>query len=241
MPNPVVLREPELSPAARRVLAALLFSLGLHAGIIGLIQLAPVSVATKPPAVMQVQLPQPAVFAKPISPNQLQAHTPVMTTTIKSDLSVKTPQPVKAVVIPPSAEPARPASVVNKHEESLQDVPGALPAAKSDLPVIDVPIMVDNTYYTAKEVDVHPHALQAVLPVYPQAANDGNIEGWVLLKIKLDVTGKVEDVKVSDANPAGVFDQSALDAFAKASFAPAQKAGRAVKSLVEIKVWFNLN
>ena len=240
MPNPVVLREPELSPAARRVLAALLFSLGLHAGIIGLIQLAPVSVAAKPSAVLQVQLAPRALSAKPL-PHQRPVHMAVMATTVKSDLSVKTPQPVKAVVVPPSSERIRPAVSVSKHEESISDIPGAQPAAKPDLPAIAMPLMVDNTYYTAKEVDVHPHALQAVVPVYPQAANDANIEGWVLLKIKLDDTGKVEDVKVSDANPVGVFDQSALDAFANANFAPAQKDGRAVKSLVEIKVWFNLN
>jgi protein TonB len=45
---------------------------------------------------------------------------------------------------------------------------------------------------------------------------------------------------VSDASPPAVFDQSALDAFRKARFAPAQKAGRAVKSLVVIKVRYEL-
>jgi len=116
-----------------------------------------------------------------------------------------------------------------------------IPSSQANLPTVSVPLLVDNTYYTAKEVDVHPRALQTIQPAYPEAAAAQNIQGWVLLKLKLDESGKVEEVKVADASPPGVFDQTTLDAFAKAHFAPAQKAGRAVKALVEIKVWFNLN
>ena len=61
------------------------------------------------------------------------------------------------------------------------------------------------------------------------------------VSFRIDETGKVEDVKVVDAAPAGVFDESAMDAFKQGKFAPAQKSGRAVKSLMEIKVWFKLD
>jgi protein TonB len=45
---------------------------------------------------------------------------------------------------------------------------------------------------------------------------------------------------VEEANPPGLFDQSALDAFRNARFTPAQRHGRAVKSLVRIKVNYDL-
>ena len=105
---------------------------------------------------------------------------------------------------------------------------------------MNVPLLVDPTFYTAKEVDVHPRALIQIDPVYPLDATRRGIAGSVTLTLKLDETGAVQDVQVSDASPPGVFDQSALDAFHKARFAPAQKAGRAVKSLVVIKVRYEL-
>ncbi|MDR3393214.1 MAG: TonB family protein [Sulfuriferula sp.] len=240
MSHPVELREPELSPAARRVLAALLFSIGLHAAIIGLVRLTPVRPSV--PSVLQVQLPLPQA-AKP-APVQ-----PVATGVAVKAVSTISPQPIQSRPLPavapapvPPLPAVHPVTAVPEPRPVAQTHPGALTTpTKADLPTVNVPLLVDNTYYTAKEVDVHPRALRAIVPVYPQAAADKNIEGWVLLEIRLDDTGKVEDVKVGDASPPGVFDQAAVDAFLKAGFIPAQKAGRPVKSLVEIKVWFNLD
>jgi periplasmic protein TonB len=243
MSHPVELSEPELSPAARRVLAALLFSIGLHAAIIGLLRLAPAPAKPNVPGVLQVQLPQ---AVKPVQPSPAQA--------MASDVAAISPPPVSRQPIPPPSLaavapgpvtplPATPsAPVVPEPQPAITTHAGSVTSpVKADLPTVNVPLLVDNTYYTAKEVDVHPRALRAIVPVYPQAAADKNIEGWVLLKIRLDDTGKVEEVKVGDASPPGVFDQAAVDAFTKAGFMPAQKSGRPVKSLVEIKVWFNLD
>jgi protein TonB len=76
--------------------------------------------------------------------------------------------------------------------------------------------------------------------VYPPDATRRGVSGSVTLTLKLDETGAVQGVEVTDATPPGVFDQSALDAFKQARFAPAQKDGRAVKSLVVIKVKYAL-
>ena len=237
MPHPVELRESALSPAARRVLAALLFSLGLHAAIIGLVRLAsPMPVVPNLPSILQVELPQRPQPVVPTPPKPVVGDTAVMTAITPSAL------PIKMLPARPDAPvmPAQPAVSAPEPVSPIAAQP-LTPPAKSGLPTVNVPLLVDNTYYTAKEVDVHPRTLRPITPVYPTAAADSNIQGWVLLKIKLSDTGKVEEVTVGDASPPGVFDQAAVEAFTKAGFAPAQKAGRAVKALVEIKVWFKLN
>jgi len=119
--------------------------------------------------------------------------------------------------------------------------PNPAPQPISALPAVNVPLLVDPTYYTAKQLDVQPRALAAINPVYPPDAVARGTAGWVVLKLKLDEGGSVQDVEVSDASPPGIFDQSALDAFRNAHFAPAQKDGRAVKSLVQIKVRYELD
>jgi protein TonB len=226
------LQEPELSPAARRVLGALLLSLGLHAAIIGLVRIAPATVSVGAPAVMQVQ------FSKivPVGKSHAVALTnalsqPVMQATAPSLTSVP-------IALPSPQMTATP--VVATDKQAVTPAAEIAPPNLEKLPQIDLPVNVDMTYYTAKEVDVHPRALATIQPVYPMAAAANNQQGWVVLHIKLDETGKVEEVKVADATPAGVFDEAALEAFRQGKFSPAQKSGRTVKSLMEIKVWFKL-
>jgi protein TonB len=235
MPRSLTIQEPELSPAARRVLAALLFSLGVHGAIIGLVQIAPASkVSVQKQQVMQVQL-SPAVTSSPAQTVDAQAIVvPIMHALAQSATSVPlvdTPAPASTLSVTP---PAITAATVTTSAVN------PTPISVSKLPQLDLPLSVDSTYYTAKEVDVHPRALNVIQPVYPEAAASNNQQGWVILRIKLDEMGRVENVKVADAHPAGVFDESALTAFKQGQFAPAQKSGRAVKSLVEIKVWFKL-
>ena len=237
MSRTLSIQEPELSPGARRVLSALLFSIGLHGAIIGLVRSAPVQVTAAAPVLMQVRLAHTTaattVAAQPVVPTTLPipASVPVMTALVSSVTSVPSPTFVPQTVAPAVAAQA-----------ATQAGSAVSVAAPSQQPLsqINIPLSVDNTYYTSQEVDVHPRALEAIRPIYPEPATASALQGWVVLRIKLDETGKVDSVKVADASPAGVFDQSALDAFKQGKFAPAQKSGRAVKSLVEIKVWFKL-
>lgn len=231
MSRTLPIQEPELSPGARRVLAALLFSIGLHGAIIGLVRSAPVQVTTAAPVLMQVRLVQTTVAttAQPVVATALPM--PVMTALVSSVTSVPNP--------PFVSQTAAPAVAAQAPSEAVSAATVA-PPSQQTLSQINIPLYVDNTYYTAQEVDVHPRALEAIQPIYPEPATASDIQGWVVLRIKLDETGKIVSVKVADASPAGVFDQSALDAFKQGKFAPAQKLGRAVKSLVEIKIWFKL-
>ncbi|MHB8849350.1 MAG: energy transducer TonB, partial [Burkholderiales bacterium] len=105
---------------------------------------------------------------------------------------------------------------------------------------VEVPVLADDTYYPTRELDVLPRPLIKVNPLYPVQAVRDNLQGWVILKMKIDYLGRVQLIEVRAADPPGVFDQAALDAFRQVKFAPAQKAGQAVNSLIEIKVRFQM-
>lgn len=162
------------------------------------------------------------------------------------------PAGVSALV---TASPPEPESLVVQAEEAplpppdhLAELPAtATPPASAaatednaNLPSIEVPLIEDPKYYPALEVDVHPAALQAILPVYPEDAARANMTGNVVLVLLLDESGKVRELSVEEANPSGVFEQSALDAFRNARFSPAQRNGRVVKSRMHIKVSYEL-
>ena len=237
MPRPADLQEPELSPAMQRVVAAMSISIAAHLALIGLLRVNPVAapVAAAIPVIearLQPAVPPPV----PVPPIAEPAAVPEI------------PPPEPAPEAPPKPVPPAPAASAPQPVQAAPVSPPVVPSAPnpapqriSALPAVNVPLLVDPTYYTAKQLDVQPRALAAINPVYPPDAVARGTAGWVVLKLKLDESGNVQDVEVSDASPPGIFDQSALDAFRNAHFAPAQKDGRAVKSLVQIKVRYELD
>ena len=237
MPRPADLQEPELSPAMQRVVAAMSISIAAHLALIGLLRVNPVAApvaATIP--VIEARL-QPAAPPPIPAPSQM---------AVPATAPETAPEP--APVAPPKPAPPAPEERASPTATAAPDAPPVVPTTpnpapqpSSALPAVTVPLLVDPTYYTAKQLDVQPRALAAINPVYPPDAVTRGTAGWVVLKLKLDESGNVQDVEVSDASPPGIFDQSARDAFHNARFAPAQKDGRAVKSLVQIKVRYELD
>lgn len=138
----------------------------------------------------------------------------------------KTPEPVRdQKEVPPLAMPASP----------------AVEQSSPLLPALEVPLLEDPTWYPAKQLDVHPAALYPIKPDYPEKGAEQGVEGKVVLLLLIDEAGAVKEVTVMEANPEGIFEESALAAFSNARFAPAQKNGRAVKSRVLIRVSYELN
>lgn len=130
-------------------------------------------------------------------------------------------QPVEGEV---ALQPAKPASI-----------------AASPLPALEMPLIEDPTWYPAKQVDAHPVALNPIKPVYPEKGVELGVDGKVLLLLLIDEAGVVKEVSVAEADPEGIFEESALAAFRNARFTPAQKNGRAVKSRVLIRVSYESN
>ena len=52
-------------------------------------------------------------------------------------------------------------------------------------------------------------------PLYPEAARAQGIEGWVKLGYDISIDGRVENLRVLESSPPGVFDAAALAAVAQ--------------------------
>lgn len=62
--------------------------------------------------------------------------------------------------------------------------------------------------------------LVRIPPRYPMRASNRRIEGWVKLEFTITEVGTVADAVVVQANPRGVFDNSALQAIKRWKFKP---------------------
>jgi periplasmic protein TonB len=178
--------------------------------------------------------------------------------TVPEPLLIAEPTPVPVPVTPPEplppAEPTppQPAQVPAPGDEaaspqpsasvasapSLQDQPAPTePAAQA----IGLPSPVDTTWYLARDVDTHPREAAPIQPVYPDRARVLGKEGTLKLKVRIDTLGQVVDVEVVEAEPAGLFEASALEAFRNAHFHPAIRQGRFVRYEAFIRVEFRLD
>ena len=84
--------------------------------------------------------------------------------------------------------------------------------------------------------------IEAILKnvVYPQSANEANIQGKVLIKAIIDENGNVSETEVINGIQKDC-DQAAVDAIKKTKFTAALKDGKPVKAEVVIPVMFKLS
>jgi protein TonB len=90
-------------------------------------------------------------------------------------------------------------------------------------------------------VDRPARVLQRSAPEYPAAARNKGISGTVTVKILIAASGSVEDAKVENATPPGVFEESALRAVRSWRFEPAMQKGKAVTAWLSQKIRYELN
>jgi protein TonB len=80
-----------------------------------------------------------------------------------------------------------------------------------------------------------------VAAVYPRRALQRGIEGYVDVEFTVSKLGSVTNPKVTQASPAGIFDQAALDATLKYKYKPRVVNGQPMEvSGVEVRVKFEL-
>lgn len=89
--------------------------------------------------------------------------------------------------------------------------------------------------------DRSPRALTRTPPEYPPLARQKGLSGFVILKIYVDRSGVVEDVKIAESVPSGIFDQAAILAVRSWKFDPAIKNGQVVAEWATQKMKFELN
>jgi len=69
-----------------------------------------------------------------------------------------------------------------------------------------------------------------IQPPYPPKALQNNLEGWVKLSFDITQTGSVDNVRVIESKPRGVFESSAKKALYKWKYDPSREDGKTVAS-----------
>ena len=96
--------------------------------------------------------------------------------------------------------------------------------------------------YKTWEVDVRAQEKRVVIPQYPRAAQEKEIEGRVVVEITINERGTVEQVSVLEEEPQGLgFGLAAAEAARQWEFEPALIAGVPVKYTFRRPVEFKLN
>lgn len=89
--------------------------------------------------------------------------------------------------------------------------------------------------------DAETVPLVRIQPMYPRAAAQKRLEGWVLLEFTIATTGAVKDARVIDSRPPNIFDRAALQAILKWKYKPKIVDGTAVETRgVQVKLTFRL-
>jgi protein TonB len=221
--------EPTIPLRLQRPLAATWISLGLHVALIALVQVAPPAATNPGGTVIEARLVPPHARAPEVdAPEPLPGDMPLLASTETAEAV-----PVVRPVAPPPARTLPGPAATQSVPSATVEAPAA-PASP-----VTITSLVDLTYYSAREVDVHPRALRAIEPDYPAEADRRKLSGMVRLQLKVEADGRVSDVEVVSSTPPGAFDESAIQAFRAARFEPAQKAGRPVRALVMIEVQYD--
>ncbi len=117
------------------------------------------------------------------------------------------------------------------------------PAAKAPEPrsprrTTDLPagVLALPEYLPAEDLDERPLIRSVVNPQFPAEARVSR--GLVVLELMINESGAVDDIVAQRADPPGVFEKAAREAFAPALFTPGRQGGRAVKSRMSVELRF---
>jgi protein TonB len=94
--------------------------------------------------------------------------------------------------------------------------------------------------YASDALDQPVHPLAQTPFMYPLRAKRQGIEGWVKIAVQIGEDGDVEEVKVLEAEPDGVFEQSVTRGIRTWRFSPATVMGERVRARVVTTIRFEL-
>lgn len=94
--------------------------------------------------------------------------------------------------------------------------------------------------YDADAVDQRPSIARRILPDYPQKARRMNVQGKVFVRLVVDTAGHPKECKIHQADPAGYFEDAALNAARKTRFIPGKVKGQPVNTVVLVPFVFAL-
>lgn len=91
------------------------------------------------------------------------------------------------------------------------------------------------------EVDEVPKVIRSITPQYPLGAKRTHVEGEVVIKMLVEISGKPSHLSIYKSSPKGVFEEAALAAARKWKFKPGRYAGQDVDTWVLLPFKFELN
>lgn len=94
--------------------------------------------------------------------------------------------------------------------------------------------------YAEDAVDHRPSISRRVMPEYPARARRMNVQGQVVVRLVVDVSGNPQQCVIQSSDPAGVFDKAALSAARETRFLPGKLNGQPVNTIVLIPYEFTL-
>jgi len=96
-------------------------------------------------------------------------------------------------------------------------------------------VMTDDT------VDQPPRATFQAPMVYPPRARAKGIEGYVVFSLLIGITGEIEQAKIVESYPEGIFDEAAVQGINQWRFEPAMYQGQAVRAWAKQRIRFDLS
>lgn len=120
---------------------------------------------------------------------------------------------------------------------------GALGYGSGQVGVVDEALLGDtkNVVMTSDMVDIAPKPAMRAPLEFPARAKNREIEGYVVLNILINESGKVERVSVLEGFPADTFEKAAVRSIKNWIFEPARYQGKPVKTWANQTIRFELN
>ncbi len=146
------------------------------------------------------------------------------------------PPELEKVAEPPKVEkPQMPVAAASEEEVEAKTI-----EATTFSEIVKRPEETDIPIVPFWKVEVKPQPVSIPTPVYPEMARNAGIEGQVVVKALVDVTGDVIEAEVMKSSGNQTLDAAAVEAAYKAKFTPAKQRDQPVRVYVSIPYRFTL-
>ena len=176
---------------------------------------------------------------------------------VVAPVATPTPTPAAATTATPAASSARDVSANAVVAAPAATATAPAPTARSERPATtpatagaDTPTPATTTpaprptpvvAAAAPAEVIDPVPISKAAPEYPPAARKRRAEGWVELQFMVGIDGVPKQIEVTGAQPAGLFDRSAIRALSRWKFKPGSRDGQPVEARARTTINFKLS
>jgi protein TonB len=140
---------------------------------------------------------------------------------------------------PPENRPNVVAEAADKVTDETQET-----IANTDIiedPIRITPVGPDIEIVPYYKLEVKPKQVYSAVPEYPDLPLKAGIEGTTVVKMLVDIDGRVIDAKILKSSGNQLLDQAAITAAMKSTFTPAKQRDKFVRVWVSISMRFKLS